>query len=287
MSLLKSLFITSYITFAYVASIFAASELFRTETYLTWIGVLLTNAPFALMIAYWMLLKSQARTSSNLTVLNVFGLIGTGIAAFQWVMEPTSNALLGLIISAIGWAGLLVYIYWYSRFNRTAKETTFKVGATLPNITLQTPDGESVSFEQLQSKPNILLFFRGNWCPLCMAQIKEMVEYYNQLEKMGVRIALISPQSQSHTQALAAKFDVAFEFYSDPENAAARRLGIDAPNGLPMGMQAMGYDSETVLPTVIITDAENKVLWTHETDNYRVRPDPDVYLQILQQHNIG
>ena len=35
MNLLKSLFITSYITFAFVASIFAASEIFRTEAYLS------------------------------------------------------------------------------------------------------------------------------------------------------------------------------------------------------------------------------------------------------------
>jgi hypothetical protein len=52
-----------------------------------------------------------------------------------------------------------------------------------------------------------------------------------------------------------------------------------------MGMQMMGYDSETVLPTVIITSKDGKVIWTHET-NYRIRPEPDVYLEVLRRHKI-
>jgi peroxiredoxin len=85
--------------------------------------------------------------------------------------------------------------------------------------------------------------------------------------------------------ALARKFDAPFDFLTDEGNKAARALGIDHPNGLPMGMQVLGYDSETVMPTVIITDKGGRVLWAHETDNYRVRPDPDVYLAVLSRAN--
>ena len=66
----------------------------------------------------------------------------------------------------------------------------------------------------------------------------------------------------------------------------ARTLGIENPNGLPMGMQVLGYDSETVLPTVIITGRDGKIIWTHETDNYRVRPEPDVFLDVLRRHGV-
>ena len=52
-----------------------------------------------------------------------------------------------------------------------------------------------------------------------------------------------------------------------------------------MGMQVLGYDSETVLPTVIITEAGGRILWADETDNYRVRPEPDVYLRIIKRRS--
>jgi peroxiredoxin len=138
----------------------------------------------------------------------------------------------------------------------------------------------------LTDKPAIWIFYRGNWCPLCMAQIKELVSQYKQLQELGVRVALISPQPHKFTIGLARKFDVPFDFLTDEDNRAGRALGIANPHGLPMGMQVLGYDSETVLPTVIITDAGRRILWTHETDNYRVRPEPDVYLAVLRENRI-
>jgi len=119
-----------------------------------------------------------------------------------------------------------------------------------------------------------------------MAQIKELASRYKDISALGVRVALISPQPHSNTEASAKKFGVEFDFITDEDNAAARTLGIAQAHGLPMGMQMMGYDSETVLPTVVITDKNGKVIWTHETDNYRIRPEPDVYLDVLRRHRI-
>jgi peroxiredoxin len=119
-----------------------------------------------------------------------------------------------------------------------------------------------------------------------MAQIKELVNRYQEISALGVRVALISPQPHANTEALADKFGVKFHFLTDIGNTAARLLGIEQAHGLPMGMQMMGYDSETVLPTVIITDKKGRVIWTHETDNYRVRPEPDVFLDVLRRHGV-
>ena len=38
-----------------------------------------------------------------------------------------------------------------------------------------------------------------------------------------------------------------------------------------------------ILRTAIITDVGGRILWAHEPDNYRVRPDPDVYLAVLRE----
>jgi hypothetical protein len=73
---------------------------------------------------------------------------------------------------------------------------------------------------------------------------------------------------------------VIFDFLTDTGNAAARALGIENPNGTPMGMQMFGYENDTVRPTVIITDRHCQVVWTHETDNYRIRPEPEVYFDV-------
>ncbi|HEY8218523.1 MAG TPA: hypothetical protein VIF86_00335 [Methylobacter sp.] len=92
--------------------------------------------------------------------------------------------------------------------------------------------------------------------------------------------------AQPYPDLPAGNFGAEFGFISDKGNAAARALGIAQAHGLPMGMQIMGYDSETVLPTVIITGKGGKIIWTYETDNYRIRPEPDVYLEVLRRHRV-
>lgn len=63
----------------------------------------------------------------------------------------------------------------------------------------------------------------------------------------------------------------------------ARQLGIEAVGGTPAGLQVLGYDSDTAMPTVIMTDEHHTVIFCDQTDNYRVRPEPDVFLQAYDQ----
>ena len=42
-----------------------------------------------------------------------------------------------------------------------------------------------------------------------------------------------------------------------------------------------GYPADTVMATAIALDAEGKVLFGDETDNYRVRPHPDTFMNVF------
>lgn len=208
-----------------------------------------------------------------------------GWCRFGWSWFRQDVGILAAVLALSGWIGFLLYAYWYSRLGRNPSEK-LKIGNRLPKFTLKDVNDETIDSDDLISKPAILMFYRGNWCPLCMAQIKELASRYRDLEALGVRVALISPQPHNNTVELAKKFDVNFDFLTDGRNEAARILGIESENGIPMGMQILGYDSETVLPTVIITDGGGRVIWTHETDNYRIRPEPDVFLDVLRNHGV-
>jgi peroxiredoxin len=283
MNMLKSIYVMAYITAAIAMSVFAIKALMGGEDVLAWLGVLLANAPFIVVLSAIMAFKPVARTSPHFPTFIGLGLLGIIFAAQAWV--NLDGPVLALQLAAAGWIAFLLYSFWYSTFGNRSSE--IEVGKPLPDFTLKNTEGNMVSSKQLSDKPSVLLFYRGNWCPLCMAQVKELVKVYQQLEAAGVRTALISPQPHKNTVSLAKKFDVDFEFFTDEGNQAARTLGIANGFGIPMGMQVLGYDSETVLPTVIITDAKGKVIWLHETDNYRVRPDPDVFLEVLQEHGIA
>ncbi len=114
-----------------------------------------------------------------------------------------------------------------------------------------------------------------------MAQIKEISSQYKALEKRNVTIALISPQPHHLSRSLAKKYNLNFNFLVDVNNKVAKQLEIFHKNGLPAGMQILGYKNDTVMHTVIITNTNGKIIFSHLTDNYRVRPEPETFLKVL------
>jgi len=277
MNALKSLYVTLYMVATMSIAVLAVQMLLATQDYLTWGGVLLVYAPFVLVISSLMIFRNVPRTSARFPVLIVMGLIGVIASLRGYSLGGSATAP---VLAVLGLVGFLVYDYWYSSF-RNRHSQALEVGKALPGFELTDTRGDTVTSVSLTDKPCVWIFYRGNWCPLCMAQIREIADDYRRLEELGARVALISPQPHRYTRNLARKFDVSFDFLTDDGNRAAEKLGIAHRNGLPAGMQALGYAGDTVLPTVIITAKGGEIIWVHETDNYRVRPEPETYLSVL------
>ena len=282
MNLLKSMFISIYMMLVSALTAYAGWHFYQENFADRWFGVLLTTAPILIVFSRLMLFRRTARTSARLPIINLTAAIGFGITVKAAIM---GHGFLFPVLGAAGWAGLVLYIRWYSKLQRS-ESPVLKSGSSLPELVLKDTNLIPVRSDELTDKPTLWLFYRGNWCPLCMAQIKELAEKHRDFMERGVRVVLVSPQPVTHTASLFDNYPVGFDFLVDEGNSAARILGISDPHGVPMGMQMLGYASETVLPTVIITAPGGKVLWTDQTENYRVRPEPGTYLEVLRQHGL-
>ncbi|HBG31089.1 peroxiredoxin family protein [Candidatus Macondimonas diazotrophica] len=274
---LKRWFITPYIVVMVGVLGHILSVLWRQGPDLAWTGAALAGLASVGTFAGFILM-GKARTRPKLPTLTW----GAGLGTFLALLGVMTGGSLLALIYAGGVYGLggWVYVYWYSRFGRQPSER-LRPGTVLPDFELIENSGQRLRSRDLRGKPAILLFFRGNWCPLCMAQVKEIAAQYRQIAERGAQILLISPQSIAHNRSLAARFDVPFRYLHDPALNAARALGILHRDALPVGMAALGYDTDAVLPTVIIVDAEGCVRFADETDNYRVRPEPETFLRVL------
>lgn len=279
MNRFKSVFITLFMMSTCVLSVFSLYIIVVQGFTLSWLGVLITNGiPFGFM-AFLMIMRSTARTSSRLPLLTATIVVGAGLSVAGFTQGGKDSAL-ALVFSLSGFVAWIVYDIGYSRFGRK-ENVLLEKGRQMPLFEIKDSAGNVVESESFLGNPALYLFYRGNWCPLCMAQIKEIAGQYQELVWRGVRIILISPQPFEHTQKLAGKFNVPFTFLVDEGNKVAKQLQILDQNGVPFGMEILGYDSDTVLPTVIITDSKGKILFADLTDNYRVRPEPATFLRVL------
>ncbi len=278
---MKSLYVSAYIS-ASVTGLVAALVMTAGEGLGSpWLGTALAcAAPVAFFATVFTL--PIARTSPNLHAVLGAGVVGTLASlvlaggALGW---PTA------IAGGVGIGGTLLYVYWYSRFPHPAA-SVLREGATLPAFPL-VEHGRDVASADLVARPALWIFYRGNWCPLCVAQVREICAQYHELARRGVDVFLVSPQPEENTAALAARCDAPLRFMTDRGNRAATALGILEKAGLPAGMQMFGYDSDVPRPTVFITGGGGRVLFCDHSENYRVRPEPAQYFAVLDRYAIA
>ena len=276
--MLKSIFVSAYMMAAMIITVFAVRKLWISGDVITWGGVILTTAPFLVVLGWLMVLRNTARTSARFPSLIVLGIAGVTAATWGYTQ---GGSKLALELALAGLVAYLVYAYWYSSF-RHRHSRQIEVGRFLPEFELKDISGYPVSSASLTQRPTIWIFYRGNWCPFCTAQIEELAAAYQQLNEAGINVVLISPQSIKKNQALADRFDVPMTFLRDRNNTTAKLLGIVHRWGTPMGLQLLGYESDTVLPTIILTDSHGRIVFSDQTDNYRVRPKPAAFEALLK-----
>ena len=269
---MKRYYVMLYLLCLLVAVVYAIIQIVSDQHLVAWVMVLLASAPmlvFMLAIGIFQTPRTREHLYPELA-LAIAGVIGAVLTGYMPAI------LLSLLLGVVG---IVLYDFWYSVLGRNTE--LLKEGNYLPSFVLDTVDGAVVSSEALTATPRVWMLIRGNWCPLCMAQVKELAASYRELNALGVEVTVITPQPSTQTQKLADKFDVPIEFFVDKNSAAANILGLIHEGGVPAGM--MGYGEDTVYPTVLITDKDGKLLYSDQTQNYRVRPEPEEFMKVFAE----
>ncbi|WP_420466178.1 redoxin domain-containing protein [Panacagrimonas sp.] len=273
MNMIKSLYVSAFLAGGFAGFAYSLYRVVQEGLASPWLGAAIACAGPALFFGR-LFVAPAARTSRNLPWMFVAGFVGLGVSLIPGAISAAS-----VVALSVGVIGVALYVFWYSKFD--AREApVIQIGQTLPAFTIYEGDAARPSTELMQT-PALWIFYRGNWCPLCMAQIKEVAAQYRELAQRGVEVYLISPQPESHSAALAKRMDAPMRFMTDRNNSAARILGVIEPNGLPAGMQVLGYDSDVPRPTVFVTATGGKVIYCDLTENYRVRPEPSAWMAVL------
>lgn len=287
--MLKTKIFIPLIAANFLIGLWAVYELLVQGGGLGWLGAAVATLPFPLFI--FVLISNLfliARTPAKLHWMQLLTNAGLVLAFVGMIIEVRNDswplgfaAYLPLCLAWFGELTVFWYLRVYSSYGRKPSSAITR-GEPLPELTLQTLEGTAVSSAQFLGHQTLMVFFRGNWCPLCMAQLKEVVAIADRLERLGVRVKFISNQSPAKSRKLAAQLSLPphFEILYDAGLAAAKALEIQDIGGTPVGL--LGYPADTVMATVIALDEQGRVLFGDQTDNYRVRPHPDSFMGVFE-----
>ncbi|HEX6781443.1 MAG TPA: redoxin domain-containing protein [Solirubrobacterales bacterium] len=131
------------------------------------------------------------------------------------------------------------------------------VGDSAPDFTLRDQDGEKISLSDFRGRKVLLIFYPGDFSPVCGDQLSIYQEVKPEIEAKGVEMIGVSVDSFFAHKAFQEKLGIDTRLLSDfePKGEVARAYGSY--------VEKMGFANRTL----VLVDEEGAVAWTHEADN--------------------
>ncbi len=173
------------------------------------------------------------------------------------------------------------YLYLRMRGARPVPEQ-LRRGKRLPQFTATDEAGHRLDTRDLIGTPAVMIFVRGNWCPFCSRQVKNLTRYYKDIVNLGAKLIFVTPKPQETTKRVAEFFNVEFEFWLDESLTATRKLGLLLESGVPKDY-ITEYGSDTIWPASLVIDADGVIRYVEISKHIIDRPNPKTLLRELQK----
>jgi peroxiredoxin len=130
-------------------------------------------------------------------------------------------------------------------------------GEQAPDFTLRDQDGEEVSLSDYRGRKILLVFYPGDFSPLCSDQLSIYQEVKPELAAKGLELVGISVDSFFAHKAFQEKLGIDTTLLSDfePKGEVARAYGSY--------FEPMGFTNRTL----VLVDEDGVVAWAYESPN--------------------
>jgi peroxiredoxin (alkyl hydroperoxide reductase subunit C) len=147
------------------------------------------------------------------------------------------------------------------------------VGEPAPDFKLRDQDGEEVALADFEGRRVMLVFYPGDFSPVCSDQLSVYQEAKPQLAAAGVELVGISVDSFFAHKAFQQQLGIDTTLLSDfePKGEVARAYGSY--------LEGPGFANRTL----VLLDEDGTVAWTHESPSPGEFPGPQIVLDALGQ----
>ncbi len=145
------------------------------------------------------------------------------------------------------------------------------VGEQAPDFTLRDQDGEKVSLSDFRGHKLMLVFYPGDFSPVCSDQLSIYQEVKPEIAAKGVELVGISVDSSFAHKAFQEELGIDTVLLSDfePKGEVARAYGSY--------IDKVGIANRTL----VLIDEDGVVAWTYESPNPGEFPGANVIFDAL------
>ena len=159
-----------------------------------------------------------------------------------------------------------------------------------PDFVLPNAFGHLISLSDcLKTGPVVLKFYRGDWCPLCNLDLREIQKHMNQFNELNTKILAISPQKPDNALSITQKNELEFEVLSDSNQEVIKAYKLQFDPGKDYhqrrDISVLNGDGSTTLPVpaTFVINQDFTIIASHVEANYTERMLPDEILKTLRK----
>ena len=153
---------------------------------------------------------------------------------------------------------------------------TLKVGENAPHFTLPNQNNEMISLTQFQGKKVLVYFYPKALTPGCTTQACGLRDSKAELEKLGVVILGISPDSPKKLAQFIEKKELNFTLLSDEDHQVAQQFGVWGEK------KFMGRTFDGIHRISFLIDENGKI--AHVFDKFKTTEHHQVVLDYLKNN---
>lgn len=129
-------------------------------------------------------------------------------------------------------------------------------------------------------KKIILVFYRGDWCPVCNVQLHGFVTDFEKFQNLDSQIIAISVDNPVAEQKFKEKLDAPFVFLSDPGHQIIDLYCVFEKGGWSGRIHRKNNYSK---PAVFIIDKNGLIQFKYVGNSFSDRPKNSELLKILEK----
>jgi peroxiredoxin len=193
------------------------------------------------------------------------------LAVSAFFFEP---GIVGYILGGLAIIPASLFLLGTSTSGLPRLKPAVSVGEIAPDFSVFDADGRTFRLSDLRGSPVLLKFFRGYWCPYCVAELKQLDESAADFSQLGIKLVALSSDRVDELRPFKEKHGWDITLLADPELVVHRQYRVEFRKFTPK----RGPFRDLAIPTTILIGRDGRVLWLDQTSDFRVRPQASMVL---------
>ena len=168
--------------------------------------------------------------------------------------------------------------------SQTAPPKGLPMGSIAPDFNGSDQDGNRIRLKSLLKKgPLVLIFYRGQWCPVCNAYLKTFQDSLSLITQRGAQVIAVSPETVENARETQSKTKLTVPILSDTSQKIMKDYGVffHVTGGYDLKIKVFLFtsiasnngkdDAYLPVPATYIIDTDGKIVWRQFDINYKNR----------------